>query len=197
MATPYGYDVDEIDAPKFMSRGEWSLTGTKDADAYWPLKPNTTLSSGSFGLSGNYEVEQWCEPYDDTSGISGCIGVNIRKISKISETGNKKNQNLGLRKLAVLHEGYVYMYYQSGTLDGTPITMKYGDWIAPCPSGFRTYEELNITGISGSQGSNFVQAYMTGYRQCQLGWYADVVSSATGTRKRVKIMPQSIYGNTK
>ena len=184
MSTPYGYDIDEIDAPKYMSRGEWQLTGTKDAQAFWPMKEDPTLTSGLFGTSGLYAVEHWCLPYDDVTGLSGCIGVNIRKLSKISETGNTRNQNLGLRQLAILHEGYVYMRYMYGLLDGTNITLKYGQAIAPCASGFRAFEELNISG-------GFLDS---GARQVKLGWYADVTSDATGFFKRVKIMPNSIYG---
>jgi hypothetical protein len=217
--TPYGYDIDEIDAPKFMSRGEWNLTGTKSCDAWMPLKPNTTLSSGLYGVSGLFEVYQWAEPYDDISGLSGCIGVNIRKLSKATDTG-LRNQNIGLRKMAVLHEGYCIMEYMSGTLDGTVITLKYGDAIAPTWSGFRAYEEINydtiyafsaaptvetgakvpagtgvfISGISPTSAYNVLN---TGIRQVKLGWFADVVSNKTGARHRVKICPNSIYGTTK
>lgn len=190
---PYGYDIDEIDAPKYMSRGEWSLTGTKDALAYWPMKADPTLTSGLFGTSGLYDVTQWCLPYDNISGLSGCIGVNIRKISKISETGNTRNQNLGNRSLAILHEGYIFMSYESGTLDGALVTLRYGDAIAPCTSGFRVYQELNITGISGID-TPLTQGFVTGDRQVKLGWYADVPSNLTGVYRRVKIMPNRIYG---
>lgn len=215
--TPYGYDIDEIDAPKFMSRGEWNITGTKDCDAWMPLKANTTLASGLFGVSGLYSVTQYAEPYDDISGLSGCIGVNIRKMSLETNTG-LRNQNIGLRKIAVIHEGYVIMEYIAGTLDGTVITLKYGDVIAPCTSGFRCYEELNygsIIGFSSVTSGEFsaipiatghalitgstatYNVLTTGYRQVKLGWFADVVSDATGYRHRVKIMPNSIYGTTK
>ena len=215
--TPYGYDIDELDAPKFLSRGEWNLTGTEEIDAWQPLKSNTTLSSGLFGVSGLYEVYQWATAYDDVSGISGCIGVNIRKLSKATDTG-LRNQNIGLRKMAVLHEGYAIMEYIAGTLDGTVITLKYGDAIAPCTSGFRCYQELNfgsIIGFSVVASGEFAAVPVatghalitgttatynvlhTGYRQVKLGWFADVVSDQTGARHRVKIMPQSIYGTTK
>ena len=193
--TPYGYDVDELDAPKFLSRGEWNLTGTEEVDAWQPLKSNTTLSSGLFGVSGLYEVYQWATKYDDISGISGCIGVNIRKLSKATATG-LRNQNIGLRKMAVLHEGYAIMEYIAGTLDGTVITLKYGDVIAPCTSGFRCFQELNQQ--EGAAVPTATGVFLTtGTRQCKLGWFADVVSDQTGARHRVKIMPNSIYGTTK
>jgi hypothetical protein len=196
--TPYGYDIDELDAPKFLSRGEWNLTGTEEIDAWQPLKSSTTLSSGLFGQSGLYEVYQWATKYDDISGISGCIGVNIRKLSKATDTG-LRNQNIGLRKMAVLHEGYCIMEYIAGTLDGTVITLKYGDVIAPATSGFRCFQELNFTLISGAIGTATLSGTFlhTGTRQCKLGWFADVVSDQTGARHRVKIMPNSIYGTTK
>ncbi len=218
-STAYGYDVDEIDAPKYLSHGEWTITGTKSIDAWMPLKPNVTLASGLFGSSGLYAVDQYAEPYDNQSGLSGCIGVNIRKIHTQTNTG-LRNANLGLRKMAVLHEGYCMMSYESGTLDGTVITLKYGDAIAPTISGFRAYEELNTstfyafsaaptletgaavptaTGvfISGISATAAYTALNTGYRQCKLGWFADVASNMTGYWHRVKIMPNSIYGTTK
>lgn len=198
--TPYGYDIDNIDAPKFVSRGEWDITGTVQIEAYTPLKANTTMTTGDRGLSGHWNTQQWAEPYNDISGISGCIGISIRKIfGNLNTGGVALNQNVGRRKMGVMHEGIAMMRYQSGTLDGSVITMKYGDDIAPCTSGFRTYEEIQGTNYTGLSGLNilFLQVYITGYRQCHLGWYADVVSSATGTRKRVRILTHSIRGNTK
>lgn len=196
MTTPYGYSVDEIDAPKFVSRGEWDITGTTEIEAYTPLKANATLSSGMFG-SGAYEVRQWAEPYDDISGISGCIGINLRRIRRSTQSGiSYINENIGRRKMAVLHEGYAFMRYQSGTLDGAVVTLKYGDWIAPCTSGFRVYQEINY-GTATGEGTNNRNVLHTGYRQVKLGWYADTQSNSTGSRKRVKIMPSMIYGKYK
>ena len=213
--TPYGYDIDEIDAPKFLSRGEYELTGTKGADVYWPMKEDTTLISGLFGTSGLGAVQHFCLPYDDISGMSGCIGVNIRKMRPISDTGNTRNTNLGNRACAIMHEGYMTMLYAYGLLDGTIVTLRYGDAIAPCTSGFRPFQELNQTdfyGLASVASGEFAAvpaatghalitgttaAYNvlnTGARQVKLGWYADVASDQTGTFKRVKIMPNSIYG---
>lgn len=191
-----GYNEQEIDAPKYVSRGEWDLGRTSSSHSNMPLKADPTLTTGDFGVSGQYETYQWAVPYDDNSGVSGCIGVNLRTIKSVNDTGigYSTNQNIGLRKLLVMHEGYIPMYYQSGTLDGVPKTMKYGDRIAPCISGFRTYEELNLLNISIIPlGSGAV--YGTGIRQCNLGWWADITSNLTGVRHRVKIMANHIVGH--
>jgi len=190
-----GYNVDNIEAPKFISHGEWNLTGTAACDAYWPLKPVITMTTGGFGLSGQYETYQWCKPYDDVSGLSGCIGVSIRKARPISHTGVTINQNLNLRKYAVMHEGYLPMTYVAGTLDGVPQTMVYGMKIAPTTSGFRTYEELNLLAIQ-LIGETTGQAYGTGVKQCELGWWADIASNMTGSRFRVKVNPNFVSGAT-
>lgn len=195
MSIPYGYDIAEVDAPKYMSRGEWDISGTYQIDAWMPLKHVGALTSGLRGVSGTRIVRQWCAPYDDISGLSGCIGVNIRKIFESTNTG-LRNQNIGLRKMAILHEGYVFMKYVYGLLDGTVVTLKYGDVLAPTISGFRVYEELNVVEGAGVPVSTGV-FLTTGTRQVKLGWYADVVSDATGTRKRIKLIPNSIYGTTK
>jgi len=187
--TVYGWDVQEIDAPKYVSRSEWALTGNKDVEAYWPLKlTSTSLDSGAWGLSGIYRARQLCEGYNDISGMSGCVGVSIRKTELATNTG-LRNQNIVMRQIAVLHEGYCYMEYESGTLDGTPVTLRYGDLIAPCTSGFRAYEELNYGDIALTGG-----VLTTGDRQTILGIFADVASDLTGTWKKVKIMPHNIYG---
>lgn len=187
--TPYGYDVEQIDAPKYISRGEFDITGTKELEAYMPLQlSSTTLSSGAFGVSGLYRVQQMAVPYADNSGLSGCIGINTRKVRKSTDTG-LRNQNLMNRKLAILHEGYCYMLYQSGTLDGTVRTLRHGDLIAPCHSGFRVYEELNHSAVNYTGG-----IMTTGDRQCILGHYADVASSLTGTWKKVRIYPHQTFG---
>jgi hypothetical protein len=193
MPTPYGWDTENIEAPKFVSRGEWDITGTKALAAFQPLNVySTTFDSGIFGESGIYRVRQFAAPYDDKSGISGCIGVTLRRIETATNTG-LRNQNLGNRKMAVLHEGYCYMEYKSGYLDGSVKTLQYGDKIAPCISGFRVYEEINIQAVSGMDGTEAV-CITTGIRQCHLGWYADAASDATGTWKRVKINPHYLYG---
>jgi hypothetical protein len=189
-----GYDIDNLEAPKFVSKGEWDITGTTQIEAYTPLKAAGSLTSGTFGVSGFYNVQNWAEPYDDISGISGCIGVTIRKLFVATNTGQAVvNINTRRRKTAVMHEGYLPMRYQSGTLDGTVITLKYGDVIAPCTSGFRVWEPLNQIAVSVIPlGTGY--AYGTGVQQNKLGWYADVQSNATGTRKRVKILTRKIYG---
>jgi len=189
MPTPYGFDRQQIDAPKYVSRNEWTLTGTETVNAYWPLKlSSTSLDSGTWGLSGIYRARQLCEPYDDISGMSGCIGVSIRKMSKITNTG-LRNQNIIRRQIAVLHKGPCYMEYKSGTLDGTPVTLRYGDLIAACSGGFRAFEELNY------KDANYTGGYLhTGNRQTALGIYADVASNLTGTWKKVIVDPKNIYG---
>ena len=111
---------------------------------------------------------------------------------KISETGTTRNQNLGNGQLAMLHEGYVYMNYMSGTLDGTVITLTHGMKLAPCPSGFRVWEDLSpVEAVSGT--SSLHQCYVTGgVRQTVLGWYAGGYATdetGVGRPKRVKIMP--------
>ena len=176
-----GYNVDNIEAPKFISRGEWDITGTLAMEAYWPLRAVNTLESGAWGLSGIYDSMHWCKPYDDISGISGCIGASIRSIKTVASIGTATtyagtiNENVLQRKFAVMHEGYLPMYYQSGTLDGVPKTMTYGAKIAPCTSGFRTWE--------------WISADVTGIQQVELGWWADIPSIMTGERYRVKISP--------
>ena len=194
-----GYNEIEIDAPKFVSRGEWDMTGNVSSHMLMPIKPVTTLTTGGFGVSGTYETYNWCLPYNDNSGISGCIGILLRTVKSVNDTGfgYSTNENIGLRKVLIMHEGYAPMYYQSGTLDGTPRKMKYGDLIAPCQSGFRTWEHINFTGVSGSQGFNLVTVLHTGYQQVKLGWWADVASQLTGNRFRVKVMPNTIFGSSK
>ncbi len=93
-----------------------------------------------------------------------------------------------------MHEGYVPMYYQSGTLDGTVLTMKYGDRIAPCISGFRTYEDVNLIPVSVTPAATGY-TIGTGIQQCKLGWWADITSNLTGVRHRVKIMANHIVGH--
>jgi hypothetical protein len=196
MSFSEGYNEQEIDAPKYVSRGEWELSGNRSTHSNMPMKAQTLLTSGQFGVSGTYQVHNWALPYDDNSGISGCIGINLRTVKSISDTGigYSTNQNLGLRNLLIMHEGYVPMYYQSGTLDGVPKLMKYGDRIAPCVSGFRTYEDVNLIEVSAIPlGTGLVVS--TGIQQCNLGWWADITSNLTGVRHRVKVMANHIYGH--
>lgn len=192
-----GYNEMEIDAPKFVSRGEWDMTGNVSSHMLMPVKPVTALTTGAFGVSGTYETYNWCLPYNDNSGISGCVGILLRNVKSVNDTGfgYSTNENIGLRKVLIMHEGYIPMYYQSGTLDGVPKTMKYGDRIAPCISGFRTWEDLNLLNISIIPlGSGAV--YGTGLKQVELGWWADIASDLTGNRFRVKIMPNTINGRS-
>lgn len=213
-----GYNIDELDAPKFISRGEWALTGIKGCPAYTPLKEVQALASGQGGyVTGIFEVLKYALPYDDPSGVSGSIGVTLRKMWPISDTGNTRNENILRRKAAVMHEGYLPLTYVSGTLDGTVRTMRYGDRIAAHPSGFRAWEELNyatityvndtlviVTGLdaslSGGTGmvwqsgasETTVNVMNTGLRQPIFGYWADMASNLTGFKFRVKICPTTI-----
>jgi len=191
-----GYNVDQIEAPKYLSHGEWELTGSARVEAYWPLMAVSGLYTETWGTSGYYNTTQFCQVYDDPSGISGCIGVSIRTQEPTGALDTTVNQNLLQRKFAVMHEGHVPMLYQSGTLDGAPVLMFYGYKIAPCISGFRAYEHLNIAAVSGMDGTQVV-SMTTGYKQCELGWWADIQSIMTGYRYLVKINPHFASAQTK
>lgn len=195
MSTPYGYDVDEIDSPRYVTRGEWELTGTKALQAYMPLKHGGSLTSGLFGISGIYAVSNWALPYDDISGLSGCIGVNLRKMITQTDTGTF-SEPFTRRKVGIMHMGVVKMKYQSGTLDGAVVTLKWGDRIAPTISGFRVWQPLNLLNVQ-LIGETTGQVYGTGYEQTHLGWYVDYPSDATGSWKKVYINPNWNYGETK
>ncbi len=57
-----GYNEQEIDAPKYVSRGEYDLTGTMSIHSNMPMKADPTLTTGDFGVSGQYETYQWALP---------------------------------------------------------------------------------------------------------------------------------------
>ena len=191
-----GYNEQEIDAPKYVSRGEYDITGTRGIHSNMPMKVDPTLTTGGFGVSGQYETYQWALPYDDNSGLSGCIGINLRTVLSVNDTGfgYSTNQNIGLRKLLIMHEGYVPMYYQSGILTGSPQTMKYGDKIAPCISGFRTHEIIGSVAVSVIPTGTGAAISSASKQQCVLGWWADITSTLTGVRYRVKVMPSHTLG---
>jgi len=186
-----GYDVEGLEQPYFISRGQYIVSGNVTIDAYTLLKPTTTLTSGSFGVSGIYYARNKAEPYDDISGISGCIGCTTRKIYADTETGNVVHP-IYRRNMTVCHEGYVKMRFESGTLDGAVVTLTHGDLIAPCISGFRVYEPYALQ--TDEAGSGLVTTGNGNIQQQILGWYADAASSATGTWKRIKLMPHGVSG---
>jgi len=193
----HGYDVEVLEEPYHVSRGEWALTGTESCQAYNLLKRTETLVSGLWGASGVYAVWNFAQVYDDISGISGCIGVSLHKLRTDTDTGMTNiNQVFARRQLDVCHFGVVKLPYVSGTLDGTVVTLKWGDLLAPCQSGFRAFQEVNILAVTGEGDTEIV--LNTGLRQCVLGHYMDVPSNQTGTtglaRKKLFLYPSTIYG---
>jgi len=194
----HGYEIELLEEPYYVSRGEWALTGTEDCQAFDLLKRTSTLVSGLWGVSGVYYVWNFAQKYDDISGISGCIGVSLHKLRKDSDTGMTNiNQVFARRQIDVAHFGVVRLPYVSGTLDGTPVTLKFGDLIAPCISGFRAYQQLNF-GTATGEGSNDRNVLHTGTRQCVLGHYMDTPSAQTGltgvAQRKIFIYPSTIYG---
>jgi hypothetical protein len=186
----HGYDVELLEEPYYVSRGEWALSGNASCQAYTLLKRTSALVSGLWGASGVYAIWNFAEPYDDISGISGCVGVSLHKLRTDTDTGMTNiNQVFARRQIDVCHFGIVKLPYVSGTLDGSVLTLNWGDLIAPCQSGFRAYEYIS-TIESGGIG--------TGVQQCILGQYMDIASNQTGTtglaRKKVFIYPSTIYG---
>lgn len=194
----HGYDVEVLEEPYHVSRGEWALSGNASCQAYTLLKRTASLVSGLWGSSGVYAIWNFAEVYDDISGISGCIGVSLHKLRTDTDTGMTNiNQVFARRQIDVCHFGVVKLPYVSGTLDGTVVTLKWGDLLAPSQSGFRAYQEINYTGVSGDT-SNGIQAFVTGIRQCILGHYMDTPDNWTGTtgraRKKIFLYPASVYG---
>jgi len=186
----HGYDIELLEEPYYVSRGEWALTGTESCQAYDLLKRTSTLVSGLWGASGVYAIWNFAQVYDDISGITGTIGVSLHKLRTDTDTGMTNiNQVFARRQIDVCHFGFVKLPYVSGTLDGTVVVMGFGDRIAPSQSGFRTWEEINVDANTG---------LTTGVRQVILGQYMDVPSNQTGTtglaRKKVFIYPNAIYG---
>lgn len=193
-----GYDVEVLEEPYHVSRGEWTLTGNQSCQAYDLLKRTDTIVSGLWGVSGVYYTRNYAEYYNDISGISGCIGCSLDDLLSDSATGMSNiNRNMFRRQITVCHFGIVKLPYVSGTLDGAVVTLKWGDALAPCISGFRVYEEINITGVSGNTSVD-IQAFVTGIRQCNFATYFDVPCSTTGltgdARRKVFMNPQTFYG---
>lgn len=186
-----GYDVEGLERPYFVSRGQWTVSGNVTIDAFTLLKPTTTLVSGAFGVSGIYFQRSLAAPYDDISGVSGAMGCTLRKIYSDTTGAAVGISPLFRRSMAVCHEGYVKMSYESGLLDGTPVTLTYGDLVSPTISGFRVYQE---TLQHDAAGSGLLTTGTEGARQQVLGWYADVASAMTGTRHRIKLMPKLVSG---
>lgn len=194
----HGYDVELLEEPYYVSRGEWTLTGTASCQAYDLLKRTSTLVSGLWGVSGAYNVMNYAQSYDDISGISGCIGVSLHKLRTDTDTGMTNiNQVFARRQLDVVHFGVVKLPYVSGLLaGGTPPTLKWGDALAPSLSGFRVFEEVNKVEVTGLSDTEIVLG--TGIRQQHFATYMDTPSAITGTtgfaRRKVFIHPRSIYG---
>lgn len=185
-----GYATELLEQPYLVSRGEWTLTGTDAVEAYGLLKRSDTLVSGLWGTSGVYYVRNEAVIYDDISGISGCIGVSLTDLLADTATGmNNINRNMFRRQIDVCHFGVVKLPYVSGLLDKTPVTLKWGDLLAPCVGGFRVYEEINVDGLSG---------LTTGVRQQVFATYMDTPCGQTGltgvARRKVFIHPQTLYG---
>ena len=185
-----GYDVEVLEGPYHVSRGEWTLTGNESCQAYDILKRTDELSSGLWGASGVYNVRNYAQYYDDISGISGSIGVSLTDLLADSATGmDNINRNMFRRQITVCHFGVVKLPYVSGTLDKAVVTLKWGDALAPCISGFRAYQEINVDGLSG---------LTTGVRQCNFATYMDTPTNITGltgaARRKVFIHPQTFYG---
>lgn len=194
----HGYETELISDPKIVSRGEWTLTGTQECQAFTPLKRTSTLSSGLWGTSGVYYVRNQAQVYDDISGISGCIGVSLHKMLKDSDTGMTNiNRPMFRRQMSVLHYGMIKLPYVSGTLDGSVVTLTWGDRIAPCISGFRAWQEINYHSVEENTG-DMANALHTGVRQQVLGIYMDTPCAVTGetgqARRKVLINPEAIYG---
>lgn len=185
-----GYAVELLEQPYLVSRGEWTLTGNQSCRAYDLLKRTDTLVSGAWGLSGIYYVRNQAEYYNDISGISGCIGVALEDVLADSATGMTNiNRPMFRRQVDVCHFGVVKLPYVSGTVDNAVVTLKWGDLVAPCISGFRAFQELNVDALTG---------LTTGVRQCVLGTYMDTPCAITGltgvSLRKIFLHPQSIYG---
>lgn len=192
-----GYDTEILQDPKIVSYGEWWITGDKYCGEYWPLKRSSALTSGLWGVSGVHSVTNYAEPYDDISGVSGAIGVSLTRMLKDSNTGMTNINRPNFRRaIDVLHFGVTKMPYISGTLDGTVCTLTFGDKLAPCPSGFRVWEQINTVDVTGH--SDTVPVLGTGYRQQEFAIYMDTPSNITGTTglamKKVFVNPFAIYG---
>jgi len=185
-----GYATEVLEQPYLVSRGEWTLTGNESCQAYDLLKRTGTLVSGLWGASGIYYVRNHAQYYDDISGISGCIGLALEDVLSDAATGmDNINRPMFRRQVDVLHFGLVKLPYVSGTLDKAVVTLMWGDLVAPCISGFRCWQEINIDALTG---------LTTGVRQQVLGTYMDTPCAITGltgaARRKVFIHPRSIYG---
>lgn len=185
-----GYDVELLEEPIYVSRGEWTLTGNQSVIAGDLLKRTDTLVSGAWGLSGIYYVRNQCEYYNDISGISGCIGMALEDVLADTATGmDNINRPMFRRQIDVCHFGVTKLPYVSGTLDGGVVTLKWGDALAPCISGFRAFEEINVDALTG---------LTTGVRQCNFATYYDTPCAITGltgvSRRKIFIHPQTLYG---
>ena len=185
-----GYDVEVLEGPYHVSRGEWTLTGNESCQAYDLLKRTDTIVSGLWGVSGIYYTRNYAQYYDDISGISGCIGCSLTDLLADSATGmDNINRNMFRRQITVCHFGVVKLPYVSGLLDKSVVLLKWGDALAPCISGFRAYQEINVDGVTG---------LTTGIRQCNFATYMDTPTDITGltgaARRKVFIHPQTLYG---
>lgn len=193
----HGYDVELLEEPYYVSRGENTLTGTESVRAYELLKRSTEITSGLWGTSGVYYTRNYVTMYNDISGVSGCIGASLSAVKKDSDTGMTNiTQPMFRRQIDVVHFGVIKLAYVSGTLDGGVVTLKWGDLLAPCISGFRVFQEINVIPVSGLTDTDLV--LNTGTRQQVLATYMDIPSAITGTtgqaRKKVFLHPQTIYG---
>jgi len=184
----HGYEVESLEGPYFQSRGQFRITGNITIDAFTLLKRETAIASGLWGTSGVYGTYYDLVAYNDISGISGCVGCTIEKKWADDQTGGVRVAPMYRKQVGVLHFGFVKLPYVSGLIDNSVVTLKWGDKLAPCISGFRAYEYITVEG--GSPG--------TGLQQCLLGTYADLPSTMTGTsgaaKYRILLNPQTQYG---
>ena len=193
----HGFEVESLEGPYFQSRGQFRITGNVTIDAFTLLKRETTIVSGTWGASGVYQTYYELSAYNDISGISGCVGCTIEKKWADDQTGGVRVAPMYRKQAGVLHFGFVKLPYVSGLIDNSVVTLKWGDKLAPCISGFRAYERQQEIAIIVA-GDTTGATYGTGLQQCELGTFADLPSTMTGTsgaaRYRILLNPKTIYG---
>jgi len=196
----HGFEVESLEGPYFVGRGQFTITGNITIDAFTLLKRETSIVSGLWGVSGVYRTQYKLTAYNDISGISGCVGCTIEKKWADDQTGGVQVFPMYRKQVGVLHFGFVKLPYVSGLIDNSVVVLKWGDKLAPCISGFRALEPLQsiavLTPAASAETTGYT--YGTGLQQCELGTYADLPSTMTGTsgaaRYRILLNPKTIYG---